>query len=134
MGILSTTYHILGAKALTKQISKGCVKCQRFYARTTDQLMGQLPPCRATPAPAFTTTGADFAGPFTLRKGHTRRPVWIQGYVCLFVCLTTKSVHLELVMDLTSEALLAALAEEVHRQTWETNHILHRQRDQLCGC
>lgn len=116
MGILSTAYHILGAKALTKQISKGCVKCQRFYARTTDQLMGQLPPCRATPAPPFTTTGADFAGPFTLRKGHTRKPVWISGYVCLFVCLTTKSVHLELVMDLTSEAFLAALRRFIARR------------------
>ena len=46
---------------------------------------------------------------YTSRMGHTRKPVWIRGYICLFVCLTTKSVHLELVMDLCTEAFLAAL-------------------------
>ena len=116
MGILSITYHILGAKQLVKDISKACITCQKSYARTTDQLMGQLPPCRATPAPPFTATGADFAGPFTLRKGHTRKPVLIKGYVCLFICLTTKSVHLELVMDLSTESFLAAFRRFVSRR------------------
>ena len=116
MGILSITYHIVGAKHLVKDISKSCVVCQKSYARTTDQLMGQLPPCRASPAPPFTATGADFAGPFTLRKGHTRKPVWIKGYVCLFVCLTTKSIHLELVMDLSTESFIAALKRFVSRR------------------
>ena len=62
MGLLSLEYHIMGAKHLVKEVSKTCVTCQKSYARTTDQLMGQLPPSRATPAPAFTSTGADFAG------------------------------------------------------------------------
>ena len=52
MGILN---DVLGAKNLTKYISKFCVKFQRFYARTTDQLMGQLPPSGVTPAHTFTT-------------------------------------------------------------------------------
>ena len=116
MGILNLDYHIIGVKALAKDISKTCITCQKIYARTTDQIMGQLPPQRACPAPPFTATGADFAGPFTLRKGHTRKPVWIKGYVCLFVCLTTKSIHLELVMDLSTEAFLAALKRFVARR------------------
>ena len=80
MGILSIRYHVVGVKALVKSISKDCVTCQRNYARTTDHLMGQLPPCRVKPAPPFSATGADFAGPFTLGKGHTRKPVYIKGY------------------------------------------------------
>ena len=116
MGILSIRYHVVGAKALVKSISKDCVTCQRNYARTTDQLMGQLPPCRVKPAPPFSATGADFAGPFTLRKGHTRKPVYIKGYVCLFVCLTTKAIHLELVMDLATEAFIAALKRFISRR------------------
>ena len=116
MGILSMTYSILGAKALVLKISKDCVKCQRFYARTTQQQMGQLPPYRATQAPPFTTTGADFTGPFELRKGHTRRPVAVVGYACLFVCMTTKCVHIELVMDLTTESFLAAVRRFIARR------------------
>ena len=90
--------------------------CQKAYARTTAQLMGKLPSSRVTPAPPFTHTGADFAGPFLLKKGHTRKPVKVKGYVCLFVCMTTKATHLELVMDLTSEAFIAALKRFVARR------------------
>ena len=115
MGLLSLEYHILGAKHLVKEVSKECVVCQKSYARTTDHLMGQLPPVRATPAPPFTSTGADFAGPFTLRKGHTRKPVWVKGYICIFVCLTTKAVHIELVMDLSTESFIRALKRFVSR-------------------
>ena len=114
--LLSLEYHIIGTKQLVRDVSKACVRCQRHYARTTSQLMGQLPPCRATPAPAFTATGMDFAGPFSLKKGHTRKPTWVNGYVCLFVCLTTRAVHLEIVMDLTTEALMAAFGRFVARR------------------
>ena len=116
MGLLSLEYHILGAKHLVKEVSKSCVTCQKSYARTTDQLMGQIPPVRATPAPAFTSTGADFAGPFTLRKGHTRKLVWVKGYICIFVCLTTKSVHIELVIDLSTDSFISSLKRFVSRR------------------
>ncbi len=116
LGLLNLEYHILGARQLVKDISKHCIPCQKHYAKTTDQMMGQLPPCRAAVKPAFTTTGADFAGPFNLRKGNTRKPVWIHGYVCLFVCLSTRSVHLEVVMDLSTEAFLATLRRFIARR------------------
>ena len=116
MGILCLDYHIIGAKALVKEISGSGVTCQKNYAHTTYQLMGQLPPHRACPAPPFTSTGPDFAGPFILRKGFIQKPVWVKGYVCLFVCLTTKSVHLELVLDLRTDEFLAALRRFVARR------------------
>ena len=116
MGLLCLRYHILGAKTQVRDISRTCVTCQKSYARTTEQLMGQLPPSRVTPAPPFTTTGADFAGPFTLRKGHTRKPVWVKGYVCLFICMATKCTHLEMVMDLSTQAFTAALRRFIARR------------------
>ena len=33
----------------------------------------------------------------------------IKTYICLFVCLVVKAVHLELVSDLTTEAFVAAV-------------------------
>ena len=115
MGILSTSYNILGAKALVRRILKECVKCQRFYTKPAQQLMGQLPPYRATMDYPVTMTGADFAGPFKLRKGHTRKPVAVDGYACLFVCMSTKCIHIELVMDISTDSFLAALRRFVAR-------------------
>ncbi len=71
--------------------------------------MGLLPEARTTPAPPFDRTGIDFAGPFYVRQGHTRKPVLIKTYACLFVCLTTRAVHLELCADLSTEEFLASL-------------------------
>ena len=53
--------------------------------------MGQLPSARVNPSPPFAKTGMDFAGPFLLKNGHTRKPVIIKSYVCIFVCFSTKA-------------------------------------------
>ncbi len=69
---------------------------------------GQLPKERVQPSPPFSKTGTDFAGPLTLKKGHTRKPVHVKGYVCIFICLSTHAVHIELVMELSTEVFMAA--------------------------
>ena len=61
-------------------------------------------------------TGTDFAGPITLKKGHTRKPVYVKGYICLFVWFSTRAVHLELVADLSTDAFLAAFRRFVARR------------------
>ena len=68
------------------------------------------------PSPPFCTSGVDFAGPNTLRRCYTRKPTYVKAYVCIFVCLTTKAVHLDLVLDLSTEAFLVALRHFVARR------------------
>ena len=115
-GIVSLKYYVVGASQLIRNMSRGCVTCRKTYARTATQLMGDLPSVRVKPSPPFSTTGIDFAGPITLRQGHTRKPTYVKAYVCVFVCLTTKAVHLELVSDLSTEGFLAALRRFVARR------------------
>ena len=62
--------------------------------------MGQLPSYRVTPSPPFEITGLDFAGPFMMNKGHTRKLV--------IVMFCTKTIHIEIVSDLTTEAFVAS--------------------------
>jgi len=38
------------------------------------------------------------------------------GYVCVFVCFSTKAIHLEPISDLTTEKFLAALVRFVARR------------------
>jgi biotin-(acetyl-CoA carboxylase) ligase len=70
--------------------------------------MGSLPVYRVTPSPPFAYTGVDFAGPFNIRMSKGRRAKRYKGYVAVFICLVTKSAHLEVVNDLTTDAFLAA--------------------------
>ena len=85
--------------------------------------MGQLPAARTTPSPPFSTTGIDYAGPFTLKLGYTRKPVLVKAYLAIFVCFSTKAVHIEVVSDLTTEAFLASLKRFFSRRGLpQSNH------------
>ena len=73
------------------------------------QQMGQLPAACVTPSLPFSTTGIDYAGPFLMNKGHTRKAVIVKVYLCVFTCFSIKAVHLEIVSNGTTEAFLASL-------------------------
>ncbi len=109
LALVSSQYHIVGAKNLTKSISRACVRCKKVYARTCTQQMGQLPANRVTPTSPFNHTGADFAGPIMVKRGYTRACTLEKTYICVFICMATKAVHLEIVRDLSSAGFLAAL-------------------------
>lgn len=78
--------------------------------------MGQLPKERVTPDAVFNNVGLDYAGPVYLKQGSIRKPVIVKAYVCIFVSLSTKAVHIEAVSDLTSEAFLACLRRFISRR------------------
>ena len=107
---------MLGARQLARTTCKQCVVCRKAAARVQNQLMGQLPAARATPSPTFATAGIDYAGPFILKKGHTRKPVLVKAYLAVFVCFSTKAVHIEAVSDLTTAAFLATLKRFVAKR------------------
>ena len=109
LSIVNQDYYIPGIKNFLKGLSRKCARCQRAYDRGVHQSPGLLPSSRTMPAPPFSITGVDYAGPFITRKGHTRKPVMVKSYACLFICLTTKAIHIELCQDLSTEEFMAAL-------------------------
>ena len=58
------------------------------------QIMGQLPTERVIPDMIFDKVGVDYAGPFFIKYGSVRKSVFVKGYVCVFVSLSIKAVHL----------------------------------------
>ena len=108
--------HIIGVRRLARAVCRSCVTCRKATARKEEQQMGQLPSSRVIPSPAFSKTGIDYAGPFTLKKGYTRKPVLIKAYMCIFVCFCFKAVHLEVVSDLSTESFIAALKRFISRR------------------
>ncbi|XP_075150563.1 uncharacterized protein LOC142224665 [Haematobia irritans] len=77
---------------------------------------GSLPPERATFSLPFTYTGVDFAGPFNLKTSSLRNAKVVKGYAAVFVCFSTKAVHLEVCSDLSSDAFLAAFTRFTGRR------------------
>ncbi|XP_062699464.1 uncharacterized protein LOC115268100 [Aedes albopictus] len=101
-------YWMRNLRKLAKTVVNRCILCARARPRKLQQQMGQLPRPRVNPSPAFTHTGVDLCGPFQILpspRAKTRMTV----YVCIFVCFSTKAVHLEVVEDQSTGAFIAAL-------------------------
>ena len=63
--------------------------------------------------PPFANTGVDFAGPLFLSNGMKKTS---KIYVCLFTCMATRAIHLELVDSLSVETFICAFRRFVGRR------------------
>ena len=80
-----------------KSLLLRCVVCQRVKNRTIPR---PLPP----PLPA--EVGVDHTGSFSIRDQQGRKT---KAYICLFVCATTRAVHLEVVDNLSTTSFIICL-------------------------
>ncbi|XP_011687024.1 PREDICTED: uncharacterized protein LOC105449467 [Wasmannia auropunctata] len=78
--------------------------------------MGSLPRERVTPSRPFLHTGVDYAGPIQVRTAKGRGHRSYKAFIAVFVCLSTRAVHLEAVSDYTADSFLAALRRFVSRR------------------
>ncbi|GJQ65570.1 hypothetical protein Trydic_g7669 [Trypoxylus dichotomus] len=78
--------------------------------------MGNLPKHRLESIYPLYVTGTDYAGPFALKNKSGRGAKTIKCYLCIFICLTTKAIHLEPVSDLTTDAFIATFRRFVSRR------------------
>lgn len=90
--------------------------CFKNRPQPLQQKMGDLPVTRVSPVRPFYVCGTDFAGPFLVRDGKLRNRVIIKSYMCIFICFTTKAVHIEIVSDLTSDSFLNCFKRFISRR------------------
>jgi len=57
--------------------------------------------------PPFSNIGVDFAGPLYLKKSQSNVTKY-KVYVCLFTCVSTRALHLEIVRDMSTSTFLQA--------------------------
>lgn len=106
----------INGRRLARQVLHRCVRCRRVQGKVLQPKMGDLPTQRINPDFPFTSVGVDFAGPFHIlnRKGRGARLQ--KAYMCLFVCLRYKCIHLEAVSDLSKNAFMMSLRRFVARR------------------
>lgn len=113
---LRNRFWIIHARSQVNKLIRRCISCYRSKKYLITQKMADLPPFRTLPARPFTFTGCDFAGPFQIKLNETRNASTTKGYVALFICLTTKAVHLEVVADMSTAEYIMALENFIARR------------------
>ncbi|GFX33343.1 integrase catalytic domain-containing protein [Trichonephila clavipes] len=78
--------------------------------------MSNLPYERVNMAPPFSITGLDLGGPYFVTYKNQRKGVLNKIYVCVCICSVTRAIHLEILSDLTSDAIIATLKRFMSRR------------------
>jgi len=115
LSLLSTRFWIVSAREEIREWEKECMMCRRLKAKVAQQIMAPLPLHRMTISlRAFTKTAVDFGGPFTTIQGRGKPRQ--KRYLCLFTCLSTRAVHLEMAYGLDVDSFLNALNRMMNRR------------------
>lgn len=105
---LQLEFWIPSVRKIIRSRIRLCIACYRTRPRSVQPKMANLPRYRVQQVKPFSITGVDYAGPVTLKEARGRRVIPKTAYICLFVCTTTKALHLELSSDLSTECFLMA--------------------------
>ena len=119
---VSERYWIIAAREEIREWEGECNTCKRRKRKTATQIMAPLPKIRLrfTFRP-FDQTAVDYAGPFTTVQGRgvRRQKRWL----CLFTCLSTRAVHLEVAFGLDTDSFLNAFTRFTSRRGVPTEMV-----------
>ncbi|XP_008180804.1 uncharacterized protein LOC103308715 [Acyrthosiphon pisum] len=121
LSMLNQKYWILSGRAAVRRAIFSCVPCTRHKAVRPQPLMADLPSYRVQPHRPFSHVGMDYGGPFLVKEHRRRNAHSVKVYLALFICMSVKAVHLEIVSDLSTDAFLAALDRFVVRRGIPSN-------------
>lgn len=101
---------LIGGKRCISSILHGCVTCRKLRGKLEMQKMSDLPPERLSVSPPFTYTGLDVFGPWTVVARRTRGGQALsKRWAVLFTCMSTRAVHIEVIMSMDSSSCINAL-------------------------
>ena len=97
----------------TKKVARQCSNCPKLKSKAVTPYMSNLPAFRMDyQRPSFPNTGLDFFGPMFIKQQPSR----LKRLGCLFACMVTQAVHLELVESLDTDSFINALQRFTNRR------------------
>ncbi|XP_064215763.1 uncharacterized protein LOC103314804 [Tribolium castaneum] len=116
LSLLRQKFWILAARNVVRHRIRNCNYCFKFRPRATFPCMADLPAPRITEAKPFLHSGVDYAGPFYITLTRRRGVKSQKAYLCLFICLVTKALHLEVASDLSTATFINAFKRFLSRR------------------
>jgi len=113
LALVRGRYWILGARRIVRRMQERCAKCKLYWARPMQQRMAELPKDRVSPKTyPFSHVGVDCFGPILTKQGRSQ----LKRYGCLFTCLNTRAVHIELLTSMDTDAFINGLRRFMSRR------------------
>ena len=107
------TYWILRGRDAVRAYTFKCPACVRARATPQPPMMADLPSARVdSTSPPFAAVGVDFFGPIMVKKDGREE----KRYGCIFTCLSTRAVHLEVSHSLDTDSLIMCLRRMMARR------------------
>ena len=94
LALLRQQFWILRRKSFVRRIINKCLLCKRRRAKPTVPVMASLPRER------LALCQPPYFGPISVKRGR----VAVKRWGCIFTCLTTRAVHLEVAGDLSTDS------------------------------
>ena len=107
-------FWIVSVRRLLRNLTERCIVCRWFRAEAGSAECPPLPADRVVHEKPFGLTGVDYAGPLFVCSGI--RGEVQKCWVVLFVCGTTRAVHLDVVGSLSTESFMLAFHRFVARR------------------
>lgn len=105
---LRDKYWFIGGRNAIRIGIFDCVRCKIQRKQPGAQQMAPLVPSRVIGGEMFTVVSIDYAGPFEAKRWVDRCKTMVKIYVCVFRCMATRAIHLEVVYGLTTDDFIDA--------------------------
>ena len=109
--IRSSGYWIVKANSVVQSFIARCVRCQYLHGKIAEQKMADLTEDRISTEPPFTYVGLDMFRPFTVKQYRKE----MKQYGIIFTCLSSCTMHLEVVQNMETDSFIQALRFIAHR-------------------
>ncbi len=111
---LRREYWPIGARVVARRARAECVVCHVMRVKPVTTRMADLPRCQvdASVGP-FYYTGVDYFGPMHVK---IRRNTSAKCWGCLFTCLSTRGIHIELADSLETDDFILCLRNFIGRR------------------
>ncbi|XP_013410717.1 uncharacterized protein LOC106173924 [Lingula anatina] len=113
LSVIRQEFWITRGLSTVKKVIRKCMVCRRWNAVPSSQVMAPLPKSRVTPGkPPFYSVGVDYFGPLLVKCGRRTN----KRYGCIFTCMATRAVHLEISYNLSSDSFIQAVLRFISRR------------------